>query len=43
MSEVRAKIDIDAPPEQVYDVMLDPSRLHEWVTIHRKINRSGFR
>ena len=28
MSEVRAKIDIDAPPEQVYDVMLDPNRLH---------------
>ena len=40
MSEVRAKIDIAAPPEQVYDVMLDPKRLHEWVTIHRKINRT---
>jgi carbon monoxide dehydrogenase subunit G len=39
MSEVRAKIDIDAPPEEVYDVMLDPQRLHEWVTIHRKVNR----
>ena len=23
-------------PETVYDVMLDPARLHEWVTIHRK-------
>ena len=40
MSEVRAKIDIDAPPEAVYDVMLDPERLHEWVTIHRKVNRA---
>ena len=40
MSEVRAKINIDATPEQVYDVMLDPSRLHEWVTIHRKVNRA---
>ena len=40
MSEVRAQIDIDAPPEAVYDVMLDPSRLHEWVTIHRKVNRT---
>ena len=40
MSEVRAKIDIAAPPEQVYDVMLDPDRLHEWVTIHRKVNRA---
>ena len=39
MSEVRARIEIDAPPETVYDVMLDPERLHEWVTIHRKVNR----
>ena len=39
MSEVRATIDIKAAPEQVYDVMLDPQRLHEWVTIHRKVNR----
>ena len=40
MSQVTAKIDIAAPPEAVYDVMLDPARLHEWVTIHRKINRT---
>jgi uncharacterized protein YndB with AHSA1/START domain len=40
VSEVRAQIDIDAPPEAVYDVMLDPARLHEWVTIHRKVNRA---
>jgi carbon monoxide dehydrogenase subunit G len=40
MTLVRANIDIDAPPEKVYDVMLDPERLHEWVTIHRKINRA---
>jgi uncharacterized membrane protein len=39
VSEVRASIDIDAPPDRVYDVMLDADRLHEWVTIHRKINR----
>jgi uncharacterized membrane protein len=39
VSEVRASIDIDAPPDQVYDVMLDADRLHEWVTIHRKVNR----
>ena len=38
MSEVRASIDIDAPPERVYDLMLDADRLHEWVTIHRKLN-----
>jgi uncharacterized protein YndB with AHSA1/START domain len=38
VSEVRASIDIDAPPERVYDLMLDAERLHEWVTIHRKVN-----
>src|SRR3954467_12622095 len=40
MSEVRAQIDIAAPPETVYDLMLDPQRLDEWVTIHRKVNRT---
>jgi carbon monoxide dehydrogenase subunit G len=40
MSLVTAKINIKAPPEQVYDVMLDPSRLQDWVTIHRKVNRT---
>jgi carbon monoxide dehydrogenase subunit G len=39
VSEVHAQIEIDAPPASVYDVMLDPERLHEWVTIHRKVNR----
>jgi uncharacterized protein YndB with AHSA1/START domain len=38
VSEVQARIDIDAPPERVYDLMLDADRLHEWVTIHRRIN-----
>jgi carbon monoxide dehydrogenase subunit G len=40
MSEVREAIDIGATPEDVYDMMLDPGRLHEWVTIHRKINKA---
>jgi carbon monoxide dehydrogenase subunit G len=39
MSEVRAKIDIDAPPEEVYDTVLDAGRLHDWVTIHRRVNK----
>ena len=26
--------DIAAPPERVYEVVMDPRRLHEWVTIH---------
>jgi uncharacterized membrane protein len=36
---VRASIDIDAPPEAVYDLALDPRQLGEWVTIHRRVNR----
>jgi carbon monoxide dehydrogenase subunit G len=39
MSAVKTTIDIDAPVATVYDLMLDPQRLHEWVTIHRKLNR----
>jgi uncharacterized membrane protein len=35
---VTASIDIDAPRERVYDLVLDPSRLDEWVTIHRRVN-----
>ena len=40
MTLVTASIDIDAPREQVFDTMLDPSRLDEWVTIHRRVNRA---
>jgi uncharacterized membrane protein len=35
---VTASINIDAPREQVYDLVLDPTRLDEWVTIHRRVN-----
>ena len=38
MTLVRASIDIDAPREKVYDLALDPARLNEWVTIHRRVN-----
>jgi uncharacterized protein YndB with AHSA1/START domain len=34
---VNASIDIDAPPEEVWDVVMDPKRLGDWVTIHRKL------
>jgi carbon monoxide dehydrogenase subunit G len=27
-------VDLTAPPERVYDVVMDPSRLGDWVTIH---------
>ena len=38
MTLVTASIDIDAPREKVFETMLDPSRLDEWVTIHRRVN-----
>ena len=38
MTLVTASIDIDAPREKVFDAVLDPARLNEWVTIHRKVN-----
>jgi uncharacterized protein YndB with AHSA1/START domain len=38
MSEVLTAITIDAPPEKVWEVVMDPHRLAEWVTIHRKLN-----
>ena len=38
MTLVTASIEIDAPREDVYDLVLDPGRLDEWVTIHRRVN-----
>jgi len=35
---VTASIEIDAPREDVYDLVLDPGHLDEWVTIHRRVN-----
>jgi len=37
MSEVRMEIDLPAPPEEVWDLVMDPERLEQWVTIHRKL------
>jgi carbon monoxide dehydrogenase subunit G len=36
---VETAIEIDAPPERVWDVLMDPERLGDWVTIHRKLHR----
>lgn len=42
MSRVRASIEIDAPIERVWDTVMDPDRLGDWVTIHRSLqNVSG--
>ncbi len=40
MSEVRASVRIAASPERVWEVIMDPTRLHEWVTIHRRLLRA---
>jgi uncharacterized membrane protein len=38
MSTVSAKIDIDAPIERVWETVMDPSRLGDWVTIHKSVS-----
>ena len=35
--KVERSIEIAAPPEAVYDVVMDPSRLGDWVTVHKKL------
>ena len=41
MSEVSTSIEIDASVERVWQVVMDPSRLHEWVTIHRRLHSAS--
>lgn len=31
---IKAEIDVDRPPEDVYALVMDPARLHEWVSVH---------
>jgi len=38
MSTVRVEISIDAPPQVVFDTIMDPTRLGDWVTIHRSVS-----
>jgi uncharacterized protein YndB with AHSA1/START domain len=38
MSIVHVSIDIAAPPEVVFDTIMDPRRLGDWVTIHRSVS-----
>ncbi|MGO9248836.1 MAG: SRPBCC family protein [Solirubrobacteraceae bacterium] len=40
MSLVTASIHIDAPPEQVWQLIMDPDRLGDWVTIHRGLSHA---
>ena len=37
MTAVNASIEIAAPPERVWDVIMDPAHFGDWVTIHRKL------
>jgi uncharacterized protein YndB with AHSA1/START domain len=37
MSTVHVKIVINAPVEQVWETVMDPNRLADWVTIHRSV------
>jgi uncharacterized membrane protein len=38
MSTVSAKIEIDAPIERVWETVMDPRRLGDWVTIHKSVS-----
>src|ERR1700716_3383985 len=40
MSVVTASTHIAAPPEQGWDTVMDPERLGDWVTIHRRLIRA---
>ncbi len=40
MSLVTASVHINAPPEEVWRVVMDPNRLGDWVTIHRTLVRA---
>ena len=37
MAQLERTIEIDAPPEEVYDVLTDPRCLGEWVTIQEEL------
>lgn len=39
MAEVVLSIEIAAPPEKVWDLVMDPNRFGEWVTIHRGLGK----
>jgi carbon monoxide dehydrogenase subunit G len=36
-SKVEATIEIDAPPQEVWDLVMDPHRLGDWVSIHKEL------
>jgi uncharacterized membrane protein len=38
MSQVHVKTRIEAPIDKVFETVMDPNRLGEWVTIHRSVS-----
>ncbi|MBV9366493.1 MAG: SRPBCC family protein [Solirubrobacterales bacterium] len=38
MSTVHAQIEIDAPMQRVWETVMDPGCLKDWVTIHRSVS-----
>jgi uncharacterized protein YndB with AHSA1/START domain len=43
MTLVRCEIEIAAPPERVWSIVMDPRRLADWVTIHRRLETAPAR
>jgi carbon monoxide dehydrogenase subunit G len=37
---VEREVQLKAPPEKVYDLVMDPHRLEDWVTIHQKLEHA---
>ena len=37
---VERSVEVAAPPEELYDLVMDPHRLGEWVTIHHHLEGS---
>jgi carbon monoxide dehydrogenase subunit G len=38
--KVERTIDIPAPPEKVYEVVMDPRRLGDWVSVHESLEEA---
>ncbi len=37
---IEDEVDIDAPPEAVYGLVMDPRRLGDWVSIHHRLEEA---
>ncbi len=41
MSDVKAEIEIAAPIDSVWETIMDPARLKDWVTIHKSVKNAS--